>query len=80
MKTFSVVSLLLSARFFALFACIQRAVRVQRAITHSIAAQSSERHANVIAGGRGVFLHSALLFSTRPCERSILSLRPAEVC
>ena len=79
MKTLSVVPYLLSARFFALFACVQQAVRAQRATSLSIAAQSSERHANVIAGGRTVFANSALV-SHASYLRPFQSRIPAEVC
>jgi len=80
MKTLSVVPFLLSARFFALFACVQQAVRAQRTTSLSIAAQSSERHANVIAGGRQVSLSRALLFRVLPVERFTQSPFAAEVC
>jgi hypothetical protein len=80
MKTLSVVPYLLSARFFALFACVQQAVRAQRATSLSIAVPSSERHANVIADGRPVSMSFALNFRALPNGRFTQSPFAAEVC
>ena len=75
MKTFSVVPFLVSARFLAPFACITRAISL-----FSIAAQSSERHANEIADDRIAFSNSALVSCARSIGRPFQSLIPAEVC
>jgi len=83
MSNFSVTPLLLLARIFAAPARVQWALSicVQRIVSYfSIAAQSSERRANVIAGGRHVHSSFALVSYALPNGRLHQSLIPAEVC
>ena len=76
MKTFSGVSLLISAQFLALSALVPSVIM---AVSYfSTAAHSSERHAFVIAGERASAISA--LASSDTCPSADRSRLPAEVC